>query len=130
MAWRAPGNFWLFGLLHVSVGMGMLLWPFWQGFRATRTHYVLTDRRTIIDVTAPFPRRVSIPLNQVDFVELRLRSAGLGDVLFQETKGFGHYGYSPIKDGFIAVDGAANVEQLLRTAIDRAGDAGPRKTAP
>jgi hypothetical protein len=111
--------FWMFGIPFVVVGASMVLSPLWQYFRATRTSYALTDRRVIMDIAGPFPRRTSVPLNQVPFVDVRAPRNGLGHVLFQEgVASYSNRGMTQ-RDGFIAIGDAAQVGQMLRSAIDK-----------
>jgi len=84
-------QFWMFGIPFVAVGACMVLAPAWYFFRATATTYALTDRRAIIDISGPFARRTSIPLNQMPFVEVRGSTEGPGHVLFQEANPYSQY---------------------------------------
>jgi hypothetical protein len=115
--------FWMFGIPFVIVGACMVLSPVWYFFRAMRTTYALTDRRAITDVSGPFPRRTSVPLNQMPFVDVRSSAQGPGHVLFREVLASYNKGM-PQTDGFIAVPDAARVGQMLRSAIEVMG--GPR----
>jgi len=55
MASSAGGGFWMFGLIHFSVGIGMaFLPPFWGAWRRRHTWYTLTDRRAFIATDTPF----------------------------------------------------------------------------
>jgi hypothetical protein len=111
--------FWMFGIPFVTIGAAMVLSPVWQYFRATRTSYALTDRRAIVDIAGPFPRRTSVPLNQVPFVDVRASGDGPGHVLFQEAvASYSNRGMTQ-RDGFIAIDDAAQVGQMLRGAIEK-----------
>ncbi len=49
MASRTGGSFWMFGLIHFSVGIGMAFGTFlWPAITARRTWYTLTDQRVFI----------------------------------------------------------------------------------
>ena len=51
---QVGGAFWAFGLLHFSLGMGLLLSPLlWGPFRRARTWYTLTNRRAFIATDLP-----------------------------------------------------------------------------
>jgi hypothetical protein len=111
--------FWMFGIPFVIAGACMVLSPAWQYFRATRTSYALTDRRAIMDISGPFPRRTSVPLNQVPFVDVRSSGDGPGHVLFQEAAAsYSNRGMTQ-RDGFVAIGDAAQVGQMLRSAIEK-----------
>jgi hypothetical protein len=116
--------FWLFGIPFVIVGACMVLAPAWHFFRATATTYALTDRRAIMDVSGPFPRRTSIALTQMPFVEVRGSADGPGHVFFQEATPYYRSGAGMTqRDGFIAIADAAKVGEMLRGAIQRSTDA-------
>jgi hypothetical protein len=110
-------QFWMFGIPFVAVGACMLLSPAWYFFRARNTTYALTDRRAVIDSSGPFPRRTSVPLKQMPFVDVRASPEGPGHVLFQEAIVSYNAGTTP-RDGFIAIADAARVGQTLRSAIE------------
>jgi len=72
MAAQAGGTFWMFGLLHFSVGLGIIFGAlFWDTFRRRRTWYTLTDRRAFIATKIPvrgrsiksYPIRPDTPLD-------------------------------------------------------------------
>jgi hypothetical protein len=115
--------FWMFGLPFVIVGASMVLSPAWQYFRGMQTTYALTDRRAIMNISGPFPRRISVPLNQVPFVEVLSSADGPGHVLFQEpVASYSNRGVAQ-RDGFIAIADAAQIGQMLRGAIEKSAGA-------
>lgn len=58
MAAQGGGYFWIFGLIHFSVGFGIMLWgPLGQPFIRARTWYTLTDRRAFIATNLPLTGR-------------------------------------------------------------------------
>ncbi len=58
MASQAPGGFWMFGLIHFSVGLGIAIGPpFWGAWRRRHTWYTLTDHRAFIATDVPFVGR-------------------------------------------------------------------------
>jgi hypothetical protein len=117
-------QFWMFGIPFVFVGACMVLSPAWYFFRATTTTYALTDRRAIMDISGPFPRRISIPLNQVPFVDVRSSNEGPGHVLFQEATPYYRSGAGMTqRDGFVAIADATKVGQMLRSVIQKSTDA-------
>jgi hypothetical protein len=121
--------FWMFGIPFVIAGACMALSPAWHLLRATSTTYALTDRRAIMDISGPFPRRISVPLNQVPFVDVRSASEGPGHVLFQEAAPYYRSGGRMTqRDGFIAIAEAAKVGQMLRSAIQKSTDARPARS--
>jgi TIR domain len=122
--------FWMFGIPFVIISACMVLSPAWHLFRATNTTYTLTDRRATIDISGPFPRWTSVPLNQMPFVDVRSSSEGPGHVLFQEAAPmfYGMDGGMKQRDGFIAIAEAAKVGQMLKTAIQKSTEARPARS--
>jgi hypothetical protein len=91
----------------------------WFAWRAFRTRYLLTNRRVVIDTAGPLPRRLSIPLEHVRFIERREKIAGPGDVIFAERWRASVDGLGLRGEGFIAIHDSAHVEGLVRAAIDQ-----------
>jgi hypothetical protein len=113
--------FWMFGIPFVLIGLGLVLSPLWYYWRGTQATYALTNRRAIIDLGGQFPRSISVPLNQIPFVEVRASADGRGHVLFQEAVTTYYSRPSlPQRDGFIGISKAEHVGQILRTSIDKA----------
>jgi hypothetical protein len=106
------------GTLSGGGGLVLALAPVWLWFRARRMTYAVTDRRVVIDCTGPRPRRQSILLEHVRFIELRPPRKGAGDVVVQETMRPGLDGWAPRGEGFVGIPKAAKVEQRLRAAIE------------
>jgi hypothetical protein len=117
-----PGgfSFWMFGIPFVAIGAGMVLSPVWQFLRGLRATYVLTNQRAVVAFAGPFPRRISMPLGQIGFVDVRPATDGSGDIYFKETVVSGGDGRSVRRDGFVAIGEVANVERLLRAAVGKA----------
>lgn len=107
--------FMLGGIPFLIIGLGFLLTPVWPVFRGARTTYALTNRRAIVDISGAFARGLSVPINQIRFVEMKPSAKGFGNVLFREI--IGTEGNSIRRDDFIAIADADSVERLLRTAI-------------
>jgi hypothetical protein len=113
------GTFALFGIPFLAIGLGMVLSPLWHYFRGTRATYALTDRRAVIDIAGFMPRRISVPLSEVEFIDMRARDSGSGDVYFKETISRGSSRSQFVnREGFVAVADAKRVESLLRNAVD------------
>ena len=117
-AGREPQYFWLFGVPFLLIGLGLLLSPLWQSAQARATTYTLTTRRAVIDTTGPLARRISVPLEQIPFIELQPGRGRPGHVLFREVAAPYRNAFpTTTKDGFIAVPDADKVERLLRDAV-------------
>jgi hypothetical protein len=115
----AGGAFAAFGIPFMAIGLGMVLSPLWYYVRGLRTTYALTDRRAVIDIAGFMPQRISVPLSEIDFIDLRARDSGSGDVYFKETVSRGSSRNQFVyRDGFVAIPEARRVEALLRNAVD------------
>lgn len=58
MASQAGGAFWMFGLIHFSVGLAISFGAlFWDAYRRRHTWYTLTDRRAFIATDMPHKGR-------------------------------------------------------------------------
>jgi len=124
------GAFALFGVPFMLIGAGLVLSPFWHLLRGRNATYALTDRRAIIDFSGFMARRISVPLDQIRFIDMRMRRDKSGDIYFKETAVAAEGGYATQRDGFLAIADASRVEQLLRNAIDQLADARARRGAP
>jgi len=101
------------------IGAGAILAASWLWLRATRTTYMLTNRRVVIDTAGPVPRRTSMPLEHVRFIEYRSKLVGPADLVFNETRRFSLDGWGLRGEGFIATADAKHVEGLVRGAIEK-----------
>ncbi len=74
MASQAGGTFWMFGLIHFAVGLGVMLGPIlWGPFQRARTWYTLTDRRAFIATDLPIigKRLKSYPITRDTIIDYR-----------------------------------------------------------
>jgi len=101
------------------VGAGGILAAICLWLRATRTTYLLTNRRVVIDTAGPIPRRTSMPLEHVRFIEYRSKLIGPADLVFNETRRFSLDGWGLRGEGFIATADAKQIEGLVRGAIEK-----------
>ncbi len=73
LAANAGGWFWMFGLIHFSVGVG-IIWSavYWSAYRRRRSWYTLTDRRAFIATDLPIrgKRLKSWPITPETSLEL------------------------------------------------------------
>jgi hypothetical protein len=104
--------------LMAGLGICGLSATLWLWFRASQTTYFLTSRRVVIDTAEPLPRRTSLPLEHIRFIEI---SGVLGprDLIFNETRRITLDGWGPRGEGFIAIPDAAGVEKLIGVAIEQ-----------
>jgi hypothetical protein len=102
--------------LFVVLALLFLVVFVWLWLRGARMRYLLTNRRLVIDISGPFAKNISVPLEHVRFIELRSGLFGPDDLIFLET---GHRSWGFKDDGFVAIADATQVEKLLREAIDQ-----------
>ncbi len=116
MAAQAGGVFWMFGLIHFSVGaamvFGALVWP---TLRHRRTWYTLTDRRAFIATDLPVKgkRLESYPIG--GGTPLVLKAGAPGSVTFFREERRGSKGRVRMVDiGFERIAEAEKVHGLIR----------------
>ena len=102
-----------------AFGLFALLAGLWFCFRTYRTSYQLTNRRIVIETASPVPRRLSIPLEHLRYIELRSKWLGPSDIVFSEARNFSLEGWGPRGEGFMAIADAERVEGLVRAAIEQ-----------
>ena len=108
-----------FWMLPALLGAALLYLPFRVRHDAQRTQYALTDRRAIIEKPGVLLRnRISVPLSNIRLIEVR--NGIFGDILFRDFVAEDENGLQVTRDGFFAVANVQDVEQLLRSAIEKA----------
>jgi hypothetical protein len=105
--------------MGVFAGICALLAGLWLWLRAFRTTYLLTNRRIVINTVGVLPRRTSMPLEHIRFIEFRSKLLGPDDLVFNETRRLSLDGWGLRGEGFIAIPDANRVERLVRDAIDQ-----------
>ncbi len=88
-AMAAGGHFWMFGLIHLTVGIAVFLLPFlWAPLVRRRSYYTLTNRRALISRDLPFLGRKleTFPLSLMS--ELSLNPGNPGSILFADRYSF------------------------------------------
>jgi len=112
------GPFWMFGLIHFSVGLGI----FWKAIfgatqRRRRTWYTLTDRRAFVATDMPFKNRAlkSYPITPDS--PISYRAGPLATIHFARERRTGDKGRSFIANiGFERIAEGEKVIALLRKA--------------
>jgi len=116
MASSAGGGFWMFGLIHFSVGLSLALSPvFWGPFKRRRTWYTLTNRRAIIATDLPLKGRQlkSYPIN--DTTILNFTPGPLSSIMFSQETRRGNKGRRYTVDiGFEFITDGDEVYRLMR----------------
>jgi len=115
MAYSAGGGFWMFGLIHFSVGIGIISSAtFWGAFKRRRSWYTLTDRRAIIASDLPIigKRLKSWPITSQSVLELE---QGPPDTVnFAEKIKRGKNGSYTVSIGFERIENGQDVYRLMR----------------
>ena len=122
MASQAGGVFWMFGLIHFSVGAGLTAHSlFWDTLRRRRSWYTLTDKRAFIATDLPFKgqRLNSYPITPRSPLSLQ---PGRGTVIFAREERRGNKGRRYLVDiGFQRIEDAKEVYGLM-SGIQREGE--------
>jgi hypothetical protein len=109
----------MFQEMGIIFGVFSALAAIWLWLRAVQTTYMLTSRRVVIDTAGVLPRRTSMPLEHIRFIEYRSKLVGPVDLVFNETGRFSLDGWGLRGEGFIAIADAKHVEGLVRVAIEQ-----------
>ncbi len=126
MASTAGGFFWMFGLIHFSVGIGISIGGlFWSAYRRRHSWYTLSNRRAFIASDLPLRGRSldSYPITP-DTV-LSLDDGPLPTLHFAETTKRTKNGHRRIKIGFERIAEGRDVYRMMRD-IQRAARLGGR----
>ena len=115
MASMAGGFFWMFGLLHFGVGVGISFGAiFWSAFVRRRTFYTLSDRKAYIATDLPVRGKglKSYPIDG-DTV-LDFREGDPGSIYFAQETRRGNKGSTRVIDiEFERVENARDVFSIL-----------------
>ncbi len=115
MASMAGGFFWMFGLLHFFVGLGIAFGSvFWGAWKRRHSWYTLTDRRAFIATDIPFKGRSlkSYPITAattLDFV-----SDDPASIMFAREMRRGRNGSYEAQVGFERIADAPEVYRMMR----------------
>lgn len=118
MAARADGIFWMFGLLHFSVGVAMtfgsIVGPTW---RRRHTWYTLTDRRAFVATDLPFKGRTLKSYPITPSTRIAYRSGPYATIHFAEERRKNSKGHSyTVKIGFERLEDGDAVMRKVREA--------------
>lgn len=115
MAAAAGGGFWMFGLLHFFVGIGIGIGPvFWGALRRRKSWYTLTNRRAIIATDMPFKGRVLRSYPILTNTVLEIDTNDPASVIFASEQRRRKNGTYKVKIGFERIVDAKQVYALLR----------------
>lgn len=122
MASMAGGLFWMFGLIHFSVGIGIVAAAlFGNAFMRAHTWYTLSDRRAFIATDLPLIGRKlkSYPITGDSVLEFH--DADLPTIWFAEDSRRTRRGHRAVKRGFERLTDARTVYQAMRDIQRKAG---------
>ena len=126
MASKASGPFWMFGLIHFSVGAGMVVWSIWGSTYSRRnTWYTLTDRQAFIatDFLTKGRQLKSYPIKDATVTF----QAGPPDTIHfavEERRGSKGHRYT-VPVGFERIEGGSEVMRIIRNHVHNVPDPGP-----
>jgi hypothetical protein len=111
----------LFGLPFVLIGIGMLSTPLWAYRKASKTVYVITDRRAItFDAGWTTTIRSYFP-DKLQNIHRKEKRNGTGDVVLGQRIWSGSEGGQQTQDlGFLNIRDPKTVEQMLRKLAEQA----------
>ena len=91
----------------------------WHAFHGSRMGYVLTNRRALV-INADPNLEVSVPFQEIGFIDVQPSRNGSGDIYFKETAVYDGEATTTRREGFVAIKDVHHVERLLRDSVDRA----------
>lgn len=115
MASSAPGPFWMFGLIHFCVGIGLAVGPqFYSAWRRRHTWYTLTNQRAFIATDSPLEDRSlkSYVINAE--TKLEFESGIPASIYFDHEYRSGKNGARKIPIGFERIQDGEKVYRMLR----------------
>lgn len=122
MASQAGGVFWMFGLIHFSVGVGLTFGAVaWGTVKRRGTWYTLTNRRAFIATDLPFKGKRLDSYAITPDTRLSLRQGNPGSVFFGREERRGNKGRVYTVDiGFERIAEAERAYDILRDIQRRA----------
>lgn len=115
MAASAGGYFWMFGLIHFSVGLGIaFVPPFGNAWRRRHSWYTLTNRRALIATDLPLLGRKlkSYPIRRDTMLEFD--SGDPATIIFSSETRRTNNGSRTVKIGFDRIPDGRTVYALIR----------------
>ncbi len=116
MAAQGGGLFWMFGLLHFFVGLGVAVGGVvWSAWRRRHTWYTLTSRRAFIATDIPFKGRSlkSYPITASTVLDYD--GGDPASIMFDHEMRRSKNGQYRVDVGFERIEGGAEVYRLMRT---------------
>jgi len=124
MAAQAGGGFWMFGLLHFSVGLGIIFAAlFWGAYQRRHSWYTLTNTRALIATDMPLLGRKLKSWPIIADSVLELTQGPPDTVHFAEKTKRSKNGSYQVPIGFERIDDGREVFRLMRDIQTKARDA-------
>ena len=115
MAAQAGGGFWMFGLIHFSVGISIAVGPpFWNAWRRRHTWYTLSDRRAFIATDLPLRGRRLKSYPITDDTVLDFDRGDPATIYFDHEMRRTKNGSRRVDIGFERIEDGAEVYALFR----------------
>ena len=115
MASQAGGFFWMFGLLHFFVGLGVAFGAvFWSAWKRRHTWYTLTDKRAFIASDVPFKGRSlkSYPITPTTVLDYD--GGDPASIMFDHEMRRGKNGQYRVDVGFERIADGSAVYRMMR----------------
>ena len=115
MASQAGGAFWMFGLIHFFVGVGIAVGPpYWSAWKRRHTWYTLTDSRAFIATDLPLKGRAlkSYPITEATMLDYD--SGEPASIHFAHEYRSTKNGSRRVPIGFERIEGGAEVYRMMR----------------
>lgn len=126
MAASGPGGFWMFGLIHFSVGVGLVLHAlFWPTFRRRHTWYTLSTERAFVATNLPIRGKALKSYAITAETPIRHEDGHPGSIWFAHEYRKTKRGSRRVDIGFERIAAARDVLQLI-TGIQRSAHAGTK----
>jgi hypothetical protein len=108
----------LFGIYFVLTGVRKLAAPIWMKRRGKGTRYLLTDQRAIVwEPTFLGPKVRSFGRDELRKMTRVENDDGSGSLIFQEDTIRDNDGFTKLRHGFLNIDNALAVEELIRRTL-------------
>jgi len=115
MAAQGGGLFWMSGLIHFSVGLGISFGAlFWGAFKRRHTWYTLTDRRAFIATNLPLKGKKLKSYPIAEDTVLRLEQSAIPSVWFGKEHRDTANGSRRVDVGFERIPDALAVYRQMR----------------
>jgi hypothetical protein len=115
LALQAGGFFWMFGVLHFSVGAGLVLWPLLgRPYVRSRTWYTLTNKRAFIASDVPIKGKSLNSYAITADTTLGLQDEQPGTIWFATERRRNQRGTQEHRIGFERIENMRDVYALFR----------------